>query len=154
MRAWGCALLVRAGMVVESVRRVGGYMIEALHTHALPNSTIHIYTYTRTYHPSDAALRYHGERADFSVYNSSRAKFTVEVSLSYLCLCMYICVCFCICMPLVGGWVMYTHVHMYVYMYVYVNMYVYTSHRPARLGPQRPSIHTYTQINRATPSPS
>lgn len=30
---------------------------------------------------SDASIRYHGERADFSVHNSSRAKFTFEVKM-------------------------------------------------------------------------
>ena len=39
---------------------------------------------TQPEHGSDASLRYHGERADFSVHNSSRAKFTVEVRI-YMC---------------------------------------------------------------------
>ena len=39
---------------------------------------------TQPEHGSDASLRYHGERADFSVHNSSRAKFTVEVRF-YMC---------------------------------------------------------------------
>lgn len=40
-----------------------------------------------TINDSDASLRYHGDRADFSVHNSSRAKFTVEVRL-----CVRVCV--------------------------------------------------------------
>lgn len=44
---------------------------------------------------SDASIRYHGERADFSVHNASRAKFTVEVRASVV-------LCWCVCG---GGWV-------------------------------------------------